>query len=105
MLETFKDSKKIKCIVYNSSSVYGKVKRTLFKDAASADFNYAATKICMSISNVYLDLYKLKVLVLDFLQYMALVGQIWLTINFVIKLKNETIKVFMGKHKRSFTYR
>ena len=63
LLEAFKYSKKLKCIVYaSSSSVYGKSKEHFSKNYLLQPISmYAATKMSMElISNVYLDLYKMK---------------------------------------------
>lgn len=63
LLESFKDSKNLKCIVYaSSSSVYGNSKKHFSKNYLLQPISmYAATKMCMElISNVYLDLYKIK---------------------------------------------
>ena len=63
LLEAFKYSKKLKCIVYaSSSSVYGKSREHFSKNYLLQPISmYAATKMSMElISNVYLDLYKMK---------------------------------------------
>lgn len=110
LLETFKDSKKIKCIVYaSSSSVYGKSKEHFSKNYLLQPISmYAATKMCMElISNVYLDLYKLKSIGIRFFTVYGPHGRPDMAYyKFCNQIKkNETIKVFnMGKHKRSFTY-
>ena len=110
LLETFKDSKKIKCIVYaSSSSVYGKSKEHFSKNYLLQPISmYAATKMCMElISNVYLDLYKLKSIGVRFFTVYGPHGRPDMAYyKFCNQIKkNETIKVFnMGKHKRSFTY-
>ena len=110
LLETFKDSKKIKCIVYaSSSSVYGKSKEHFSKNYLLQPISmYAATKMCMElISNVYLDLYKLKSIGIRFFTVYGPLGRPDMAYyKFCNQIKkNETIKVFnMGKHKRSFTY-
>ena len=110
LLETFKDSKKIKCIVYaSSSSVYGKSKEHFSKNYLLQPISmYAATKMSMElISNVYLDLYKLKSIGIRFFTVYGPHGRPDMAYyKFCNQIKkNETIKVFnMGKHKRSFTY-
>ena len=110
LLETFKESNKIKCIVYaSSSSVYGKSKEHFSKNYLLKPISmYAASKMCMElISNVYLDLYKLKSIGIRFFTVYGPYGRPDMAYyKFCNQIKkNETIKVFnMGKHKRSFTY-
>ena len=110
LLETFKESKKIKCIVYaSSSSVYGKSKEHFSKNYLLQPISmYAATKMCMElISNVYLDLYKIKSIGIRFFTVYGPYGRPDMAYyKFCNQIKKgEMIKVFnMGKHKRSFTY-
>ena len=69
---------------------------------------YAATKMSMElISNVYLDLYKMKSIGIRFFTVYGPYGRPDMAYyKFCNQIKkNEIIKVFnMGKHKRSFTY-
>ena len=110
LLEAFKYSKKLKCIVYaSSSSVYGKSKEHFSKNYLLQPISmYAATKMSMElISNVYLDLYKMKSIGIRFFTVYGPYGRPDMAYyKFCNQIKkNETIKVFnMGKHKRSFTY-
>mgnify|MGYP001433694417 CR=1 FL=1 len=110
LLEAFKDSKKLKCIVYaSSSSVYGKSKEHFSKNYLLQPISmYAATKMCMElISNVYLDLYKIKSIGIRFFTVYGPYGRPDMAYyKFCNQIKkNQTIKVFnMGNHKRSFTY-
>ena len=110
LLEAFKYSKKLKCIVYaSSSSVYGKSREHFSKNYLLQPISmYAATKMSMElISNVYLDLYKMKSIGIRFFTVYGPYGRPDMAYyKFCNQIKkNETIKVFnMGKHKRSFTY-
>ena len=110
LLEAFKYSKKLKCIVYaSSSSVYGKSKEHFSKNYLLQPISmYAATKMSMElISNVYLDLYKMKSIGIRFFTVYGPYGRPDMAYyKFCNQIKkNKTIKVFnMGKHKRSFTY-
>ena len=110
LLEAFKYSKKLKCIVYaSSSSVYGKSREHFSKNYLLQPISmYAATKMSMElISNVYLDLYKMKSIGVRFFTVYGPYGRPDMAYyKFCNQIKkNETIKVFnMGKHKRSFTY-
>ena len=110
LLEAFKYSKKLKCIVYaSSSSVYGKSKEHFSKNYLLQPISmYAATKMSMElISNVYLDLYKMKSIGIRFFTVYGPYGRPDMAYyKFCNQIKkNEIIKVFnMGKHKRSFTY-
>tara|TARA_B100001057_G_scaffold501234_1_gene622279 strand:- start:881 stop:1837 length:957 start_codon:yes stop_codon:yes gene_type:complete len=110
LLEAFKDSKKVKCIVYaSSSSVYGKSKEHFSKNYLLQPISmYAATKMCMElISNVYLDLYKLKSIGIRFFTVYGPLGRPDMAYyKFCNQIKKgQIIKVFnKGKHKRSFTY-
>ena len=110
LLEAFKDSKKLKCLVYaSSSSVYGKSKEHFSKNYLLKPISmYAATKMCMELmSNVYLDLYKLKSIGIRFFTVYGPYGRPDMAYyKFCNQIKkNEIIKVFnKGKHKRSFTY-
>ena len=110
LLEAFKYSKKLKCIVYaSSSSVYGKSREHFSKNYLLQPISmYAATKMSMElISNVYLDLYKMKSIGIRFFTVYGPYGRPDMAYyKFCNQIKkNEIIKVFnMGKHKRSFTY-
>ncbi len=110
LLESFKSSKKLKCILYaSSSSVYGKSKKHFSKNYLLQPISmYAASKMCMElISNVYLDLYKMKSIGIRFFTVYGPYGRPDMAYyKFCNQIKkNETIKVFnMGNHKRSFTY-
>ena len=110
LLEAFKYSKKLKCIVYaSSSSVYGKSREHFSKNYLLQPISmYAATKMSMElISNVYLDLYKMKSIGIRFFTVYGPYGRPDMAYyKFCNQIKkNKTIKVFnMGKHKRSFTY-
>ncbi len=110
LLESFKNSKKLKCILFaSSSSVYGKSKKHFSKNYLLQPISmYAASKMCMElISNVYLDLYKIKSIGIRFFTVYGPYGRpdmaYYKFCNQIIK--GETIKVFnKGNHKRSFTY-
>ena len=110
LLEAFKYSKKLKCIIYaSSSSVYGKSREHFSKNYLLQPISmYAATKMSMElISNVYLDLYKMKSIGIRFFTVYGPYGRPDMAYyKFCNQIKkNEIIKVFnMGKHKRSFTY-
>ena len=110
LLEAFKSSKKLKCIVYaSSSSVYGKSREHFSKNYLLQPISmYAATKMSMElISNVYLDLYNLKSIGIRFFTVYGPFGRPDMAYYKFCNLikKNKTINVFnKGKHKRSFTY-
>ena len=110
LLESFKNYKKLKCILYaSSSSVYGKSKKHFTKNYLLQPISmYAASKMCMElISNVYLDLYKIKCIGIRFFTVYGPYGRPDMAYyKFCNQIKKkETIKVFnMGNHKRSFTY-
>ena len=110
LLEAFKGAKKLKCIVYaSSSSVYGKSREHFSKNYLLQPISmYAATKMSMElISNVYLDLYNLKSIGIRFFTVYGPYGRPDMAYYKFCNLikKNKTIKVFnKGKHKRSFTF-
>lgn len=110
LLEAFKNSKKLKCIVYaSSSSVYGKSHNHNSRNFILKPISvYAATKISMElISSVYLDLYKIKSIGIRFFTVYGSYGRPDMAYyKFCNQIKkNEIINVFnKGKHKRSFTY-
>ena len=110
LLEAFKNSKKLKCLLYaSSSSVYGKSKKHYSKNYLLQPISmYAATKMSMElISNVYLDLYSIKSIGIRFFTVYGPYGRPDMAYyKFCNQIKKrETIKVFnKGKHKRSFTY-
>ena len=110
LLESFKNSKKLKCILFaSSSSVYGKSKKHFSKNYLLQPISmYAASKMCMElISNVYLDLYKIKSIGIRFFTVYGPYGRPDMAYYKFCKqiINGETIKVFnKGNHKRSFTY-
>ena len=99
LLEAFKNSKKLKCLLYaSSSSVYGKSKKHYSKNYLLQPISmYAATKMSMElISKVYLDLYSIKSIGIRFFTVYGPYGRPDMAYyKFCNQIKKrETIKVF-----------
>ena len=111
LLEFFKNSKKLKLILYaSSSSVYGeKVSNKNSTFPASKPISiYAASKLSMElISNVYCHLYKKNLIGLRFFTVFGPWGRPDMSYFkfFNLFLKNKKIFIYnYGNHSRSFTY-
>ena len=111
LLEFFKLSKKLKVILYaSSSSVYGEKgekKQSNFSVSKPVSV-YSASKISMElISNVYSKLYNMNLIGLRFFTVYGPWGRPDMSyFKFLISnRKKEHIKIYnFGKHQRSFTY-
>ncbi len=111
LLEFFKHSKKLKVILYaSSSSVYGEKGQKKLSDfnVNKPESVYSASKISMEIiSNVYSKLYKMNLIGLRFFTVYGPWGRPDMSyFKFLISHKNKNfIKIYnYGKHQRSFTY-
>ena len=112
LLEFFKDSSKVKLLIYaSSSSIYGErgSKKAVSSKAQTNPISvYSASKLSMElISNVYNHLYKINIIGVRFFSVYGPWGRPDMAMFlFTDKiLKNEKIKVFNnGNMKRDFTY-
>lgn len=111
LLEFFKHSRKLKVILYaSSSSVYGEKGQKKLSDfnVNKPESVYSASKISMEIiSNVYSKLYKMNLIGLRFFTVYGPWGRPDMSyFKFLISNKKKKyIEIFnFGKHQRSFTY-
>lgn len=110
LLENFKNSKKLKCIFYaSSSSVYGNKSSSSSKFLQASPISvYAVSKLSMELlSNAYLYLFDIKCVGLRFFTVYGPWGRPDMAYFKFCNLisKNKKIEVFNnGKHSRSFTY-
>ena len=112
LLEFFKDSSKVKLLIYaSSSSIYGErgSKKAVSSKAQTNPISvYSASKLSMElISNVYNHLYKINIIGVRFFSVYGPWGRpdmFYLKLLKGIKL-NKITKIYnFGKHYRSFTY-
>lgn len=110
LLENFKHSRKLKAIIYaSSSSVYGNIKKNFSNRLNNRPISvYAATKLTMELlSNAYFHLYKLKCVGLRFFTVYGPYGRPDMAYFKFCKniITNKMIKIYnRGNHHRSFTY-
>jgi UDP-glucuronate 4-epimerase len=111
LLQFFKNSKKLKVLLYaSSSSVYGEKgqKKLSNFNVNKPESIYSASKISMElISNVYAKLYKINLIGLRFFTVYGPWGRPDMSyLKFLILNKNKKhIEIYnFGKHQRSFTY-
>ena len=111
LLEFFKFSKKLKTILYaSSSSVYGeKGENKLSNFSVNKPISvYSASKISMElISNVYSKLYSMNLIGLRFFTVYGPWGRPDMSYFkfLILNKKKKNIKIYnFGKHQRSFTY-
>ena len=112
LLEFFKNNKKLKLIIYaSSSSIYGETgsKNGISSKPQTNPISvYSASKLSMELmSNVYNHLYKINIIGIRFFSVYGPWGRpdmLYFKILNKIRLK-KTLKIYnFGKHHRSFTY-
>ena len=110
LLEYFKNANKLRLLLFaSSSSVYGETRKNVSDLPQSRPISvYAASKLSMElISNVYMSIYKMKIIGLRFFTVFGPWGRPDMAYyKFVDSiLKKKVVKIFnYGNHFRSFTY-